>query len=157
MSRSGYSDDCDYNWSLIMWRGAVKSAITGKRGQAFFKEMLAALDALPVKRLVKDELQATDLVPCSHWGMFEATSVCAIGAVGRARGVDMTSIDPDDPPQVANAFGIAQAMAQEIVYVNDEWGGYRETTEQRFARVREWVASQIKQSSAHPKTQCDEP
>jgi len=47
MSRSGYSDDCDDQWSLICWRGAVKSAIRGKRGQAFLKEMLAALDALP--------------------------------------------------------------------------------------------------------------
>lgn len=144
MTRSGYSDDCDNDWQFVMWRGAVKSAIKGKRGQAFFKEMLAALDALPVKRLVKDELQAPDLITCSHWGMFETQSVCAIGAVGRARGVDMNKIDPDDPPQVAGAFGIAQAMAQEIVYINDEWGSYRETPEARFVRVREWVARQIR-------------
>lgn len=34
MSRSGYSDDC-YGWELICWRGAVNSAIKGKRGQSF--------------------------------------------------------------------------------------------------------------------------
>ena len=44
MSRSGYIDDMDDRWAAIMWRGAVKSAIKGKRGKAFFKEMLAALD-----------------------------------------------------------------------------------------------------------------
>lgn len=34
MSRSGYTDDCDYegNWPMICWRSAVKSAIRGKRG-----------------------------------------------------------------------------------------------------------------------------
>lgn len=142
MSRSGYNDDFD-GWSLICWRGAVASAIKGKRGQLFLLEMLAALDALPLKRLVANELETSDLIPCSHWGMFETESVCAIGAVGKRRGIDMSEIDPNDPPQVAGAFGIAQAMAQEIVYVNDEWSGRRETPEARFIRVREWVASQI--------------
>lgn len=44
MSRSGYNDDCD-GWALIRWRGAVNSAINGKRGQAFLRELVAALDA----------------------------------------------------------------------------------------------------------------
>jgi hypothetical protein len=50
MGRAGYSEDCD-GWALIRWRGAVTSAIRGKRGQAFLREMLDALDALPVKRI----------------------------------------------------------------------------------------------------------
>ncbi|ENQ7660184.1 hypothetical protein ACEQOL_006537 [Pseudomonas aeruginosa] len=41
MSRSGYCDDLD-NWSLICWRGAVSSAIKGKRGQAFLIELREA-------------------------------------------------------------------------------------------------------------------
>jgi len=143
MSRSGYIDDYDDQWAHIMWRGAVASAMKGKRGQSFLKEMLTALDALPVKRLVANELETPDLIPCSHWGMFEASSVCAIGAVGKARGIDMSNLDPDDYDSVSGRFGIAQAMAQEIVYVNDEWGSYRETQEARFARVRKWVESKI--------------
>jgi hypothetical protein len=143
MSRSGYIDDFDEPWQHICWRGAVASAIKGRRGQLFLMEMLAAMDALPLKRLVANELETSDLIPCSHWGMFEAESVCAIGAVGKRRGADMTAIDPNDPPQVAGAFGIAEAMAQEIVYINDEWGPCRETPEARFSRVRKWVASQI--------------
>lgn len=143
MSRSGYGDDCDDQWSHIMWRGAVKSAIKGKRGQAFFKEMLAALDALPVKRLVANELEAPDLIACSHWGLFDARSVCAIGAVGKARGVDMSDIDPEDYESVAVKFGIARAMAQEVVYLNDEDGPFREAPEARFARMRKWIVSQI--------------
>jgi hypothetical protein len=147
MSRSGYTDDCDDNWSVIMWRGAVASAIGGRRGQTFLREMLTALDALPVKRLVADKLAGPDLVPCSHWGLYETESVCAIGAVGKARGIDMHDLDPHDRDTVAAKFGIATAMAQEIVYINDEMGRRRETPEERFVRVREWVESEIKTAS----------
>jgi hypothetical protein len=131
MSRSGYSDDCE-QWDLIRWRGAVKSAILGKRGQAFLNEMLTALDAMPDKRLVKNELD-------------QSGQVCAIGSVGKARGLDMSGIDPEDRETVANVFGISPAMAAEIVYENDEGVGYwtDETPERRFERMRAWVASKI--------------
>lgn len=109
MSRSGYSEDCDDNWQLICWRGAVASALRGKRGQAFLKELIAALDAMPEKELIGDSLVTAD-------GQY-----CALGVVGAARGIDLNKLDPDDPYQVAKAFGIAQAMAQEIVYENDEY------------------------------------
>lgn len=154
MSRSGYVDDCDEQWQFIMWRGAVMSAINGKRGQAFLKEMLAALDAMPVKRLVANELAAPDLVPCSHWGLFEAESVCAIGAVGKMRGVDMKSIDPEDYSTVAGKFGIATAMAQEIVYENDESGPNKETPEARYERMHKWIEQTIRDRDAKsPVTQ----
>lgn len=134
MSRSGYDDDYgDYDpWGLIRWRGAVKSATTGKRGQAFFRDLLGALDALPEKKLVVDQLEAAD------------GSVCALGALGRSRGIDMSDIDPENSDRVSVAFGIADALAREVVYMNDEHGSYKETPEQRFTRIRAWVASQIK-------------
>lgn len=128
MSRSGYSEDGD-NWDMIRWRGAVKSAIRGARGQAFLRELLAALDALPSQRLVYGELQ-------------ENGEVCAIGSVGLRRGVDLAELDPYDYDNLADTFGIAQAMVREIEAVNDEWR--REPPEQRFARVREWIVEQIK-------------
>lgn len=134
MSRSGYSDDCD-GWALIRWRGVVASAIRGKRGQAFLTEMLAAMDALPEKQLVAWELEAHG-------------QVCAIGSVGLARGVDMSKLDPEDSATVAGAFGIAEPLAQEIVWMNDEAGPWKETPEQRFARMRQWIASNIR-AQAH--------
>jgi hypothetical protein len=148
MSRSGYVDDCDDYLQFGRWRGVVASSIRGKRGQKILKEMLAALDAMPIKRLVANELEATDLVSFSHWGMIKAPGVCAIGAVGKARGIDMASLDPDDYSSVAGAFDIAEPLAQEIVWMNDEAGPWRETPEQRFARMREWVASKIKDADA---------
>ena len=131
MSRSGYIDDMDNHWQLIRWRGAVASAIRGKRGQAFLKEMLAALDALPEKRLIADELE-------------DEGAVCAIGSVGKSRGLDMTGVDPHDPESVAGAFSVSEALAREIVYENDEGSYKRETPEQRFDRMRVWVVNHIR-------------
>lgn len=50
MSRSGYCDDGENGWATICWRGAVKSALRGKRGQSFLLELAEAMDAMPTKR-----------------------------------------------------------------------------------------------------------
>ena len=132
MSRSGYSDDLD-DGTLNCWRGAVKKAIEGKRGQAFLKEMLVALDTLPQKRLIKSNL-------IDNHG-----DVCALGSVGLKRHLSMKGIDVHDTQQIGNVFNIARAMAAEIECVNDNDFSYMsETPEQRFTRVRYWVLEQIK-------------
>lgn len=129
MSRSGYSDDCD---NLALWRGAVESAIRGKRGQQLLRELAEAMDAMPVKELITDAL-------------VEDGAYCALGVVGAKRGIDMTGIDPHEPDQVSKAFNIANALAQEIEFVNDDDFGldHGETPAQRWTRVRKWVAEQI--------------
>lgn len=131
MSRSGYSEDPDNDWSLIRWRGQVASAIRGKRGQAFLKELGEALDGLPEKRLIAHDLQ-TDC------------GVCAIGSVGVARGTDMSVLDPENPEGIAGAFGIAHQLVREIEWINDEWSA---TPEERWQTVRQWVASNLKPST----------
>lgn len=130
MSRSGYSDDIE-QWDLIRWRGQVASAIRGKRGQAFLRELRDALDAMPEKKLIAHELQN------------DCGGVCAIGSVGVQRCVDMAPLDPEDPQGVAAAFGIAHQLVQEIEWMNDE-AGWHDTPEGRWARVRGWVADNIK-------------
>jgi len=139
MSRSGYSDDCE---DLCLWRKAVDSAITGKRGQAFLYEMLHAMAALPEHKLIDGELE--------HEG-----AVCAIGAVGKARGIDMSGIDVEDRHRVARVFGIAPALAAEIVYMNDEAHWRVETPEQRFERMRKWIEEQIFASGETSKVSDD--
>jgi len=131
MSRSGYNEDVENVWALICYRGAVASGIRGKRGQAFLQEMLTALDALPEKKLIASELEMDG-------------QVCAIGSVGRSRGVDMSQIDPEESWQVARAFGISEALSREIVYMNDEGHYALETPEQRFTRMRAWIVENLK-------------
>lgn len=142
MSRSGYIDDFDENWSLIRWRGQVASATRGKRGQRLFRDLLAALDAMPEKALITGDLETKE------------GDVCALGSLGKARGIDMATIDPEDPPQVGAAFDIADQLAQEIVYMNDgyfddEWDDSMKRSvpmspERRWEKMRDWVSKQIK-------------
>jgi hypothetical protein len=128
MSRSGYSDDLE-PLALGRWRAQVKSAIRGKRGQAFLREMLDALDAIPAKRLIVEDL-------------VNGGEVCALGSVGVKRGIDMKPLDPHDPQRLSSVFGIAHQLVSEIEYENDECGS-NETPEQRWQRMRDWVSHQI--------------
>jgi hypothetical protein len=130
MSRSGYSEDGEI-WDFIKWRGRVASAIRGRRGQRLLLDLVNALDALPEKRLISEEL------------ILETGDVCALGAVGLKRGVLMWDVDPYDQETVAKAFDIAPCLAKEIAYINDEEGRHRQTPEERWRRVRAWAVSQL--------------
>lgn len=135
MSRHDYTDDCDDNLALGRWRGRVKSAIRGKRGQAFLREMRDALDALPEKRLITDELVTAE------------GDVCAIGAVALARGCDVSNLDPEEADKVAEQFGIAEVLVREIVYENDEfltWSKNQDLSAARWVHMRKWVDRHIK-------------
>ncbi len=100
MSRHGYSDDFESN-QLAMWRGVIASATRGKRGQAFFRALIEALDAMPEKRLVEGELQTDE------------GAVCALGCLGKARGVDIGSVDTTDWDALGELFNIAPQLAQD--------------------------------------------
>lgn len=125
MSRSGYSDECE---NLGLWRGAVNRATRGYRGQHLLRKLRDALDAMPSKRLIADAIED------------EAGDVCAFGALDP----HVTSYDAE---ALADRFGVAHALAAEIVYMNDEaWqysGGQQETPEARWIRMRAWVDKQI--------------
>lgn len=159
MSRSGYTDDYGDDDPLAMgrWRGAVNSAIRGKRGQQTLREILAALDAMPVKALAAESL------------VTEEGEFCTLGVLGVQRGIALDKLDPEDPEGVAEAFGIAPAMVREIVYMNDEFIGewewvevegppnrfygqnlptasvhIKDSAERRWNYMRKWVADHLK-------------
>lgn len=131
MSRSGYVDDWDDPGSVNLYRGVVLRALHGKRGQAFLRELVAALDALPSKRLIAGKL------------VTEGGECCAIGSVFRARGLSVAGIDPYAADEVGAAVGVAKAMAAEIEYENDDGGRYDETPEQRWERMRSWASGHM--------------
>jgi hypothetical protein len=92
------------------------------------------MDAMPEKRLITNELRKD--------GEF-----CALGVVGAARGIDLESLDPEEPTEIAAAFNIACPLAQEIAYENDECG-WKQTPEQRWTRMRKWVEENIIKKAA---------
>jgi hypothetical protein len=94
--------------------------------------MLAALDAMPEKALVTEELETPE------------GEVCSLGALGKARGIDMSNLDPENPDHLASVFGVAPQLIREIEYENDEGGPRRtETPEDLWKRMRAWIASRI--------------
>ena len=112
MSRSGYTDDNDDPLAHGRWRQAVKRAIEGQRGQALLRELVEALDAMPDKRLYSGSFATAE-------GEF-----CALGVLGAKRGTKMDDLGDDydcEPETVGQRFGIAPAMAAEIMYMNDEY------------------------------------
>jgi len=129
MSRSGYVDDIE-QWDLIRWRGAVASSIRGKRGQAFLLEMWKAMTALPEPKLIANSLAMPD------------GAVCALGAVCRARGVDLSKVDPENGDGLGGLLGIPEPLAKEIMYLNDDWS--KETPEARFERMKKWAEENLK-------------
>ena len=130
MSRSGYGDDCEY---LNLYRGAVERSINGQRGQEFLRELAESMDAMQDKILISGSL------------IDEQGHVCAIGVICKARGVDVSRVDYYDPRSVGKAVGIAQSMAAEIEYMNDEWWPLSgESPQQRWLRMREWVGENLR-------------
>lgn len=133
VGRSGYSDDWDGRGvAPELYRRAVENAINGKRGQAFLTELVAALDALPAKRLIEGDLERDG-------------EVCAIGAVGRARGLDMKPLHVDSPSHLAEAFKIPRCLVAEIEFENDDDFSYTKslTPEERFDHIRRWAVAQL--------------
>ena len=134
--RSGYVDDLEQQ-QLAMWRGRVMSAIRGKRGQRMLRELAAALDAMPEKRLVPGQLQRKD------------GDCCALGCLAMAKGKDLTEHEDSHDcdlrelnPELAETFDVAECLIQEVEYENDE-GAWKETPEQRWARMRRWVEKNL--------------
>lgn len=166
MSRSGYTDDIEDNWQHIMWRGRVASSIRGKRGQAMLRDLLAALDAMPDKRLYPNSFATA------------SGEYCTLGVLGSARGTKMDDLgdaeEGCDERLVAERFGVASPLVQEIMWLNDEivddytwedieldgpprqhgpdWGrplkrwvrvSVKDVAERRWKFMRHWAAKQI--------------
>lgn len=112
MSRHGYTDDMDDPLAHGRWRAQVLSALRGKRGQALLRELAEALDAMPDKRLYPGSFATAE-------GEF-----CTLGVLGEKRGTKMDDLGDEDwcdTALVGERFGIADAMASEIMYLNDEY------------------------------------
>lgn len=143
--RSGYDDGCD-GWELIRWRGAVTSAIRGRRGQAFLHELRDALDAMDQKELIEGYLE-------------DGGKVCAVGCVARARGMLVEGAEELN----ADTLDVANALVREVMFVNDDdWGIWSEfdrvkhkdiptwqadIRRRRWERVRRWVDRQIREEA----------
>jgi hypothetical protein len=168
MSRHGYVDyEGDDPLAEGRWRGAMVAAKRGKRGQAFFRELIEALDAMPEKALA------------AH-SFVQGGEVCALGAVALKRGIDVSEFEPPndenewddeiDHDALAAKFNVAACLAREVMFKNDDgdqwhWedtgevcNGVRygetrkyrthDTPEERWQRMRKWAVRNLLPTSA---------
>lgn len=168
MSRELQENDMDSPesvWAAIRWGGAKKAAFNGKRGQAFLKELEAALIALPSKRLIDRDwaakgdvctLGALDIHRMSErTGMnWDAARLVVQGQGVPADELELYWDDQDDPAEFAQTrLGMTYTLAWEIIWENDQTyvpGSYVRgepfpvlTPEQRYARMLKWVHRKI--------------
>lgn len=103
------------------------------------------MDAMPVKELAT--------------GMFKTPEgcLCTLGVIAEKRGTDLSHLPEDpcdvEPEDVASELNIARALAAEIMFLNDELGGYTETPATRWVRMRQWVEAKI--AKPHETAGCD--
>ena len=136
-----YQEDYDFEpWMPGQQAGALKSAIRGRRGQRLLLDLVAGLDALSVPELSAGALED------------EATGCCcALGAVRRYRGAAAVPLcfDPMEkdlePPNFAEAFDVAPALAWAVVDSNEGWSDSNQESarRQRWARVRAWAVKHL--------------
>jgi hypothetical protein len=91
------------------------------------------MDTMPNKRLIPNELQ-------------ESGEFCALGVIAHARGMDFSKLDSYDYETLSSAFGISEALAREIMFVNDDYG-FRPDAEHRWRIVRSWINENLKEKA----------
>lgn len=109
-----------FNWGCT-------GTLHGKRGQAFLREILKALNAMPKKELI-------------DWYLEQPEGVSALGCVGKVRGLDMSNIVFRNYDILAEVFEIPAPLIAKVMYENDKEDV---TYEDRWLRMRAWLKSQI--------------
>lgn len=140
MSRSGYVEDNEDPLQYGRWRAAVKSALQGKRGQALLRDLAQTLDAMEDKRLYPGSFATAE------------GEYCTLGALGAKRGIKMDDLGDEydcDTKRVGERFGIAPAMAAEIMWLNDEYLVEKviknpDHARERWLKMREWIDKNLK-------------
>jgi hypothetical protein len=149
VSRGYIEGDGSESPFMYLQQSIYERALKSKRGRKLLRDLANALDAMPVKRLVPNSFEAP------------TGEVCSLGAVGRARGLDMTPLEAIASEisnsvndyeagesicllneEAAAAFDAARTLVAEIMFTNDD-GPLHETPEQRFVRMRMWVAGHL--------------
>jgi hypothetical protein len=168
--------ECDDEESTRRWslqRANTARQIKSKHGQAFLRELLAALESLPEKRLIEGAIAKDGCV-------------CTFGALALRRRVDggedreavlselaSHNVDPNDDDfdgvyiwdWAVQALAAPSLIAWEIPAENDDDGeryighvkeadsdrlvaSYEEITpEERYARMVSWIRAQLKEAS----------
>lgn len=144
----GEIDDADDQRRYNLHQGVIAKQMRSRKGQAFLRELIASLEALPEKRLVNDAVAKDGCV-------------CGLGAIALRRRVDAgedrdavladlanVEVDVRDGDEHVSEWaerelGAQQNVASAIAWTTDADEGTI-TPEQRYERVLSWAKSQVR-------------
>ena len=129
-----YRGDEEFPGEYELQRANMRRSGQGARGQRALREIEAALIDLPAKRLIHGTL------------IDDNGDVCAIGAYGRHKRIDLAPYDPEDSVHVGILGGMPRLVAWQVVEMNDV--GRTVTPEERYDRVLAWVRTQLKDGTS---------
>lgn len=142
MSRSGFyeMDDWDQESILAMGRnaGRIASATRGRRGQAFLKTALKALDQMEDKRLAGNTFGVGD-----DGCMCLMTSIATETGHGSVLSVGRDSDDDEICADMAAEFDVSEVLVRDLVWDNDanaprdpakRWQWMRDRIESKIAK-----------------------
>lgn len=169
MSRSHYSDDYgdDFPGQIDLYRANVDRAFYSKAGRAKLAELLAALDAMPVKALADEVFIEKRPAHEARPG----ASMCALGVWAATKLGDgarelFGESEPDslDTAETLTKLGWPKLVVYDVIHENDDperyhwvtvpgpnrrWEPFpvryrqQETDGERWQRVRDWVARKL--------------
>ena len=141
MSRSGFHEMEDWDRESILSsgrvRGQVASASRGKRGQAFLKTALAALDNMEDKRLSGGTFGVKDGCMCFMTSIATETGRASVFSGVRNRDDDGEGVCEN----LAQAFDVAPVLIKDLVWDNDEYP--YDGPADRWGKMRARVANSI--------------
>ena len=100
-------------------------------GELFLLEVLAALDALPRPRLIREHLR-------------EGDDYCVVGALLRWRGIDVCNWGRMPLPEEVS--GMPVGFMEQLMTYNDKISG---NAGMRWWRVRKWIAGWVERERQH--------
>jgi hypothetical protein len=131
--RINWCDEERFPGQFDLWQENCERSLRGKQGQEELRQLRAALLALPEKRLIHELLED------------EAGGVCAIGAYGKYKGLDLSQFDVDsNTDEVGIAGGMPALVAWKVVEMNDLEFNRSITPEQRYERMLAWIESKLR-------------
>jgi hypothetical protein len=157
MARSWDYDEWDGPNLDGLYEANRRRAIRGARGQATLRELLAALDAMPVKELGETEISYQGQV-CALGAYAAHKLVCDKGLAWpvavAALAVKYDETMDGDSEDLGVSLGMTPTLARTVAFQNDEgiyWFRDPETRQlrsiaspsDRWAAMRQWVAAQI--------------
>ena len=151
MSRHWEGENDSDLWMLDYgrWTRNMKVAPGSKNGQRYLRELKAALEAMPLRRLLRGEL--------AGYAPGNEELVCALGAFAMYKGTSFNDLDAyqgaDGSIELAQAHGMTQTLAYMVGIENDRtrWDVAArslrpESPEQTWQRMYDWTCSLIKSS-----------